>query len=74
MRDDRGGREAAAGIDHCGNAIRRQNLQRHLERRLRQGMGIAAHVKRPVDALCGAIMANRLGDGGDVIFIEGGVE
>src|SRR6202012_945964 len=37
-------------------------------------MGVAAHIKRAIDALARTIIADRLGDGGDMIFVEGGIQ
>ena len=52
MRNDRGrGEPAVRRRSLSTTPFAAKNLKRDMKRRFRQGVGIAAHVKRPVDAL-----------------------
>ena len=53
------------------DAVRRQHLQRAGERRLRKPMRILGQKQRAVAALLGAIFADGLRDGQDMVFVEG---
>ena len=65
-RDDRRGRDAAVALDDGLDPVRRQHFQGGALRRLGQGMRVLSHVERTVDPVAAAIVADGLGDGGDV--------
>ena len=74
VRDDRGGGVAVGGVHAHVDAVRDEDLQRGPERRLGQGVRVAADEQRPVRALAGAIAADRLGHRDDVGLVERAVE
>ena len=74
MRDDRGRRVPVCRIHPDVHAVRDKDLQRRLERRLRQPVRIAADEQRSVGALRGSIPADRLGHRDDVRLVERAVQ
>src|SRR5262245_22808920 len=65
-RDDRSRRHAVVSLDDRLDTVGRQDFQRRVFCRTRQGMSVLAQIKRPVDAPTGPVIANRLCDGEDV--------
>ncbi len=59
---------------HDLDLVGRENLKSGRAGRNRQGVGVDAQVERPIDALTAAVLADRLGDGQDVVFVEGAVK
>ena len=74
VRDDRRRRVAVGGVDPDVDAVRGEHLERRLERRPRQRMGVATDEQRPVGPLALAVAADRLGGGRDVRLVERAVE
>ena len=72
--DDGGGGVAAILVDHHGHAIGGENLQRGLFGRDGERVGILAHEERAGDALLGAVFADGLRNGHDVVFGKAGVQ
>ena len=68
--DDRRGGELAVWRDQCGHAVTGQHFEAACEGRLRQRVGVDAQVQRAVDALPGAVVADRLDDGQHMPFVE----
>jgi hypothetical protein len=60
--------------DHDLHPVRRQHLHAGEEGRNRKSMGVEAEKQRPIYPLLEAVLANGLGDGQDVPFVEGPVE
>ena len=71
MAQGRGGRVTVAGVDEDVHAVGRQHLQRGVLRRLAEGVRVLGQEQRAGDALAGAVLHDRLGDGHDVRLIEG---
>ena len=71
MAQGRGGRVAVAGVDQDVHAVGGQHLQRGVLRRFAEGVGVLGQEQGPGDALAGAVFHDRLGDGDDVLFVEG---
>ena len=74
MGDDGGRGIALAGVDHHLDIIGGEDLERAGQGRLGERMGVDADIERPVDAVLGPVLADRLADGQDMILIEGVVE
>ena len=75
-RDGHGGgrRVGAARVNARIDAGGREDLQGGTPRGLAQGVGVAADKQRAVDALGGAVVDDRRGDGDDVRLVELGVQ
>jgi hypothetical protein len=71
VRDDGGRRIPAAGLDDRVDPVRGKHFQRCALGGLGQGMGVLAQIKRAGDPGRGAVLAQGLGDGQDVLFVEG---
>ena len=65
-----GGRVGAARVDARVDAGGREDLQGGAPRGLAQGVGVAADKQRTVEALGGAVLDDRSGDGDDVRLVE----
>ena len=74
VRDHRGRRVAALGVDPRLDAVRRQHLDRRGERGFGERVRVHADEERAGDAGLLAIEADGLGDRQDVPFVEGGGE
>ena len=72
--DDRCRRVPLSVVDHHVNPVGRQHLEGAPKGRLREGMGVDPQEKRPVDLLLLSVQANGLGNGEDVVLVEGAVE
>ena len=72
--NDRGRCKTVVGLDHRLHPVGGEHLERVALRRTRERMGILAEKQRTVDALRGAIVADRLGDGEDVVAVETAVQ
>jgi len=70
VRDDRRGRENVIGLDHHVDFVRRENLDRSVDRGPRQRMAVHADVQGAVVALALAVLGNGLRNGGDMVVIE----
>ena len=70
VRDRRRRRVLVVLGDHHLDAVGRQHLERAGEGRLRQRVRVDAEEQRAVDVLRRAVLADRLGDGEDVPFVE----
>ncbi len=64
-------RHAIGALNDRLDLVGRQNFQRGALRRGGQRVRIFAHLKRAVDVLAAAVIANGLGDGENVGFVEG---
>src|SRR4029450_1174171 len=73
-RDDGGRRDAAIALDDGVDAVRRQHLEGGTLGGLGQGVGVLAHVERPLDAVAAPVVADGLRDRRDVGLGEGAVE
>ena len=74
VRDRRGRGVAVGGIQHHGDVVGGEHLQRGRRGRAGQRVAVGADEQRPVGALLGAVLADGLGDGQDVVPVEGGVQ
>ena len=70
VRHRRRRRVAVGGVDQHGDTVGGEHLEGADPRRLRQGVGVPAEEQRPVDALLGAVLADRLRGGEDVSLVE----
>ena len=68
--DGRGGSVAPFSVDKHRHPIGDEHLERGDHRRLGQGVGVAADVDRPVDALAAAVVHDRLRGGQDVRLVK----
>src|SRR5690606_36918421 len=72
---DRGGRGVAvAGVEHDAYAVGGEHLDRRDPGGLGERVGVDAQEQRAVHALGGAVFADGLAGGQDVILVEGGGE
>ena len=72
---ERGSRhEVVKRINQHVDSVGHEHLERRRFGRSAESMGVAADEERPGDALPGSILHNRLGDRGNVGFVEGAVE
>ncbi len=69
-RDGRRRRKAVIGLDHRLHAIGGEHRERVALRGPRQRVGVLAEKQRTADALGAAVVADRLGDGEDVVAVE----
>ncbi|MCG3774314.1 MAG: hypothetical protein JW395_1133 [Nitrospira sp.] len=74
VRDDRSGGIPTIWIDHHLDAIRSQHLNRTHKSWFRECVGIPTEIERPVCALAGSILTDRLRDGQDMPFIKASLE
>ena len=69
-RQGRRRREAVAGVDQHRHVVGGEHLERRGGRRCRQGVRVRAEEQRAVDALFGAVFADRLAGRDDVVLVE----
>ncbi len=74
MRDRGRRRISVPLVNHHGDIVGREYLQRAGEGALRQGMGVDAHEQRAVDAAAAPMVAERLADRQNVRLVEGVVK
>ena len=70
----RGRHPAVAGVDDDADAVADEHLDGGLVGGCRERMRVAADEQRPVDAVCGSVLADRLSDRRDVVVIESPIE
>ncbi len=65
---------AAAGVDAGFHVVGGQDFKRGAEGGFREAVGVHGEEERAGVALAGAVLDDGLGDGEDVVLVEGGVE